>query len=92
MVAETPYVEVDVAALDRNVEEVAAAAAANGVALRPHVKTHKCATIARRQVAGGAVGLTCAKLSEAEVLAGHGFDDLFVCYPLVGVERLRRLR
>jgi len=56
------------------------------------VKTHKCATIARRQVAGGAVGLTCAKLSEAEVLAGHGFDDLFVCYPLVGVERLRRLR
>jgi D-serine deaminase-like pyridoxal phosphate-dependent protein len=92
MTPETPYVRVDPAALDRNVSEMAAACAEHGVALRPHIKSHKCATIARRQVAHGAVGLTCAKLSEAEVLARHGFDDLFVCYPLVGAERLRRLR
>jgi D-serine deaminase-like pyridoxal phosphate-dependent protein len=89
---ETPYLRVDPVALERNLAEVAEACAAHGVALRPHVKSHKCATIARRQLALGAAGLTCAKLSEAEVLARHGCDDLFVCYPLVGAERLRRLR
>lgn len=89
---ETPFLRVDRARLDRNLEEMAAAAAENGVALRPHVKTHKCATIARRQLAHGARGLTTAKLSEAEALAGAGLDDLFVCFPLVGTERLRRLR
>jgi D-serine deaminase-like pyridoxal phosphate-dependent protein len=92
MELETPYLRVDPAALERNLAEVADACASNGVALRPHIKSHKCATIARRQLALGAAGLTCAKLSEAEVLARHGCDDLFVCYPLVGAERLRRLR
>ena len=53
-----------------------------GVALRPHVKTHKCLEIAERQVRAGADGLTVATVAEAEVFAAAGFDDLFIAYPL----------
>jgi D-serine deaminase-like pyridoxal phosphate-dependent protein len=66
-------------------------ARAAGVGLRPHVKTHKTLEIARRQVAAGAVGLTVAKTSEAEVFAAAGFSDVFVAYPVVGADKARRL-
>src|SRR5215212_8503313 len=61
-----------------------------GVGLRPHVKTHKIAEIARMQLDAGAVGITVAKLGEAEVLPG---DDVLVAYPIVGAKtaRLRSL-
>jgi D-serine deaminase-like pyridoxal phosphate-dependent protein len=57
-------------------------AARAGLALRPHVKTHKSIEIGHRQVRAGAVGITVATLSEAEVFAAAGFDDIFVAYPL----------
>lgn len=79
---ETPYVAVDVDVLDRNVAGMAAVARERGLALRPHAKTHKCLEIARRQVEHGAAGLTVATVSEAEVFAGGGFDDLFIAYPI----------
>lgn len=88
---ETPAVLVDLDVLERNVAGMAAAAREAGKRLRPHAKTHKCPDIARLQVAAGARGLSFAKLSEAEVFADAGFDDLFVAYPVVGADKARRL-
>jgi D-serine deaminase-like pyridoxal phosphate-dependent protein len=62
-----------------------------GVRLRPHAKTHKCPEIGRIQLAGGASGLSVAKIGEAEVFALAGFDDLFVAFPAVGEDKGRRL-
>src|ERR1700682_5979900 len=59
-----------------------------GVALRPHVKTHKIAEIAQMQLDAGAIGITVAKLGEAEVLPGK---DVLVAYPLMK-EKVPRLR
>lgn len=78
----TPYLRVDVARLRHNVAGTAQRAAAAGVALRPHAKTHKCAEIARLQLEAGAVGLTVATVGEAEVFVEHGAEDVFVAYPL----------
>lgn len=78
----TPFLAIDLAVLDANIERVAAWADARGVALRPHVKTHKSPEIARRQVDAGAAGITVATIGEAEVFAQNGCDDLFIAYPL----------
>lgn len=80
----TPRVIVDVDVLDRNIAEMARRLKAEGVDMRPHVKTHKIVEIARRQLAAGAIGLTVATIGEAEVFveASSDFDDLFIAYPL----------
>ena len=88
----TPHVLVDREVLGRNLHAMQESAAAAGLALRPHAKTHKSLEVARLQLAAGAVGLTVATVSEAEVFAGV-CDDLFVAYPLwVDDERATRLR
>jgi len=78
----TPFLRVAVDRLRHNVERTAARAAAAGVALRPHVKTHKSPDIARMQLDAGAVGITVATIGEAEVFADQGFQDLVIAYPL----------
>ncbi|GAA4663249.1 alanine racemase [Gordonia humi] len=78
----TPTVIVDEQILDRNIAAMARVMADKGIALRPHVKTHKIVEIARKQVDAGAAGLTVATIGEAEVFAAAGFDDLFIAYPL----------
>lgn len=89
----TPALVVDRDVLEVNIAETAALAATRGVALRPHAKTHKSPDIARLQLGAGAVGLTVATISEAEVFAAAGFTDLFIAYPLwVDPEKGRRLR
>ncbi len=62
----------------------------SAVDLRPHVKTHKIPAIARKQIEAGAVGVTVAKISEVEVMADGGIADIFVAYPLVTEEKIRR--
>ncbi|MFW0784366.1 alanine racemase [Gordonia sp. CPCC 206044] len=82
---DTPYLRVDVARLERNIEATADRARSAGVQLRPHAKTHKCAQIADRQLDAGAVGLTVATIGEAEAFVDHlppGSADLFIAYPL----------
>ncbi len=64
----------------------------HGLRMRPHAKTHKSASVARRQMAHGAAGLTVATMQEAEVFAGAGVRDLLVAHPPVGEPKLRRLR
>ena len=89
----TPALLVDRNILDRNIARMAESARSRGLSLRPHAKTHKCLEIARRQLDAGARGLTVATVSEAEVFADAGFDDLFVAYPLwVDTARGARLR
>jgi D-serine deaminase-like pyridoxal phosphate-dependent protein len=65
-----------------NIDRLQADLAARGVALRPHVKTHKSVRIARLQVDAGASGLTVGTLGEAEVMASAGLRDLFLAYPI----------
>jgi len=78
----TPFLVVDIDRLDANIAAMAAHARALGVNLRPHTKTHKCIEIARRQLAAGAVGITVATLSEADVLVASGATDIFVAFPV----------
>ena len=89
----TPHVQLDLDRLEANIATLQQAAQAAGLTLRPHAKTHKSLEIARRQIAAGAVGLTVATVSEAEVFVDGGVDDLFIAYPLwVDAERAERLR
>jgi D-serine deaminase-like pyridoxal phosphate-dependent protein len=62
-----------------------------GVANRPHIKTHKNAVLARRQVEAGAIGVACQKLGEAEVMADAGITDILICYNIIGAARSGRL-
>jgi len=87
---ETPVPVVDLDRLAFNLDRMAAYATLHGLRLRPHVKTHKSPRIAAEQMRLGAVGLTCATLREAEVMA-EACDDLLLAYPPVGAARLERM-
>src|SRR2546428_2340289 len=87
----TPVAVVDEEVIERNLARMAKLAADHQVKLRPHAKTHKSAYMARRQMAHGAVGLTCATFTEAEVFADAGVDDLLIAHPPVGRPKLERL-
>ncbi len=88
----TPVLVVELGALDRNIAAMAAFARANGLKLRPHAKTHKSPDIAKRQVAGGAIGICCAKLGEAEALADGGVTTgLHITSPVVSAPAIARL-
>jgi D-serine deaminase-like pyridoxal phosphate-dependent protein len=88
---DTPALIVDAVALQSNIERMAQTAAAHKVALRPHAKTHKSPSIARRQLAAGAVGICCATLLEAEAMAREGVTGLLVTSPVVGRDRAARV-
>ena len=87
---ETPHLLIDVLRMRRNIEKMSGIARELGVRLRPHVKTHKIPTIAREQLEVGAAGITVAKVSEAEVMAGAGIQGIFIAYPLVTVSKIER--
>lgn len=75
-----PIVLVDV--MQDNIDRMQGFAAQHNLDVRPHVKTHKCVEIGRRQVMAGAVGVTAGNVGEAEVFAAAGFDDIFIAYPI----------
>ena len=79
----TPALVVDLDILESNLSTMAQRADALGVALRPHIKTHKCVEIGKRQLAHGAAGITVSTVYEAEVFADHGFDDIVWAFPFV---------
>ena len=88
---ETPVLTGDLDAIERNVSRMQAYCDEHGVALRPHIKTHKLPELARLQLEAGAVGITCQKLGEAEVMADAGFEDILLSFPLVGAAKAERL-
>lgn len=79
----TPALLLDLDVLERNLRRMAERTRALGVALRPHLKTHKCVEVAERQRALGARGVTVATLYEARAFADHGFDDITWAFPLI---------
>lgn len=88
---DSPAILIDVNRVQSNIEKAQAHADACGVKLRPHIKTHKLPFFARRQLEAGAVGITCQKLGEAEVMADAGIADIFLPYNILGKKKLDRL-
>jgi D-serine deaminase-like pyridoxal phosphate-dependent protein len=88
---DTPALVVDLDIFERNLRRVANYAREHNLRLRPHAKTHKAVWIGRRQLDLGAAGLTCAKVTEAEVMMGAEPHDLLLAYPIMGRVKLDRL-
>ena len=88
---DTPALLIDLPAMTRNIERMAAFAKARGINLRPHVKTHKSVEIARRQVAAGAIGVSCVTLGEAEVMVQGGIPGVLITSPAVTPSKISRL-
>ncbi len=88
---DTPALLLDLDAFERNIQKMADFMAGRAANLRPHVKTHKCSEIAKRQIAAGAQGVTCAKLGEAEAMADAGITDLLIANQIVGKVKIQRL-
>ncbi len=86
---DTPLVAIDLEVVDRNIARTQALADEHGLALRPHVKTHKLPLVAHRQLRAGAVGVACQKVSEAWVMATNGVGPILLTYPLVGAPKWR---
>lgn len=87
---ETPCIVIDMQKVRTNLKAMADHVLGCGCTLRPHVKTHKIPELARLALEYGACGITTAKVSEAEVMADGGVNDIFIAYPLVGDFRIRR--
>lgn len=88
---ETPVPVVDIDRLEANISRLQRYLDKRGIANRPHIKTHKIPAIAQMQMDAGAVGITCQKVSEAEVMADAGLTDIFIPYNIVGESKLARL-
>jgi D-serine deaminase-like pyridoxal phosphate-dependent protein len=89
----TPAVLIDLDIARRNIRRFQDYADAHGLTVRPHIKTHKLPAIARMQLAAGAVGINCQKVSEAEAMVASAPDlsDVLITYNIVGAEKLSRL-
>jgi D-serine deaminase-like pyridoxal phosphate-dependent protein len=88
---DTPSVAIDLDAVERNIARMQSYCDEHGLALRPHVKTHKLPSLAEKQLEAGAVGICCQKVGEAEVFVEAGARDVFVTFPIVGGRKLARL-
>ncbi len=87
---QTPCIVVDLEKVNKNLKEMQDSANSYKCKLRPHIKTHKMVPFAKLQLEYGAAGITCAKVSEAEVMADGGIDDIFIAYPIIGDFRIKR--
>lgn len=90
-VLSTPALVVDLDIFEANIAAMAALLDGTGKTVRPHVKTHRTPELARRQVGGSAVGLTCATVGEAEAMVDAGFDDVLVANEVVDPTKIARL-
>lgn len=88
---DTPALLLDMDAFERNIARLPAALEGRNVRVRAHAKTHKCPEIALRQIAAGAVGVCCQKVSEAEAMVDGGVRDVLVSNQVVGARKLERL-
>jgi len=88
---DTPALLIDLDRVDNNLHQMQQKADRCGVALRPHIKTHKIPELALKQVQLGACGITASKVSEAEVMARAGIQDILIANQIVAVQKLKRL-
>jgi D-serine deaminase-like pyridoxal phosphate-dependent protein len=88
---DTPALLLDLTLMERNITSMAEAFRQLPANLRPHAKTHKTPIIAQKQIAAGAIGITCAKLGEAEVMVAGGVRDVLIANQIVGRQKIERL-
>src|SRR3972149_6137140 len=88
---DTPCLILELDAFERNLARLPESLSGKSIRLRPHAKSHKCPEIALRQIALGAVGVCCQKVSEAEALVAGGVADVLVANEVVGAAKLKRL-
>jgi len=87
---DTPSLCVDLDALESNIAKMQSTTSQNGIASRPHAKTHKCPTIAHMQLDSGSVGICTAKISEAEAMYQHGINEILMTTTNVTTTKIRR--
>jgi D-serine deaminase-like pyridoxal phosphate-dependent protein len=87
----TPAMVLDLEAFEQNIGAYQHQINLHGLRARPHAKSHKCAEIARRQIAAGAVGVCTASLHEAEAMVGQGINNILITSPVIGAGKLDRL-
>ncbi|WP_223702658.1 D-TA family PLP-dependent enzyme [Sutcliffiella deserti] len=88
---DTPSLLLDLEKLQTNIDRMSNFVKKNNLKLRPHIKTHKSIKIAQLQLKSGAVGLTTAKVEEAEVMASTGCKDILIAFPLASPQKLKRV-
>src|SRR5882672_7608588 len=88
---DTPALVLELDAFERNLRTLTESVKGRPLRVRPHAKTHKCPEIAKRQIAHGAVGVCCQKVSEAEALVDGGIEDVLVSNEVVGAPKIARL-
>jgi D-serine deaminase-like pyridoxal phosphate-dependent protein len=88
---DTPALVLDLDRFERNLATMRDAVRGSGARLRPHAKSHKCPEIAKRQIALGAIGICCQKVSEAEAFVDAGIRDVLVANEVVGPVKVKRL-
>jgi D-serine deaminase-like pyridoxal phosphate-dependent protein len=91
LVVSTPALIVDLAVFEANVAAMESMLAGTGTTVRPHVKTHRTPELARRQLGGAAVGVTCATVGEAEAMVDAGIDDVLIANEIVDPRKIARL-
>ncbi len=87
----TPYVKIDFKKVKENITTMVASLAEHHISHRPHIKPHKSVELAQLQIESGAVGITCATLTELEVMAKGGIDNILLAMPLIGEDQWNRL-
>src|SRR4051794_23115109 len=88
---DTPYLLIDLDRVERNIAHAQEWCDGRGLALRPHIKTHKLPQIAHMQLDAGAAGIACQKIGEAEVMEAAGIRDITVTFPIIGAAKVARL-
>jgi D-serine deaminase-like pyridoxal phosphate-dependent protein len=88
---DTPALVIDLNAMERNIRRLQDYFDQHGIGNRPHIKTHKIPAIAHKQVRAGAIGITCQKIGEVEVMADAGLDNILLTYNIIGPQKLERL-
>ena len=88
---DTPALLLDLEAFERNLDRLDNTLAGTGIRVRPHAKSHKCPEIALRQMARGAIGVCCQKVSEAEAMVEGGVMNVLVANEVIGAPKLVRL-
>ncbi|OWW04536.1 alanine racemase [Rhizobium sp. R72] len=87
----TPRPIIDEDRLAANIARAQAYMDRHGLNFRPHIKTHKIPALAAEQIAAGAKGINCQKISEAEAFAAAGFEDILITFNILGPQKLERL-
>jgi D-serine deaminase-like pyridoxal phosphate-dependent protein len=88
---DTPALCLDIDVVQANIQRMADYFQDSSVRLRPHTKTHKSPRLAHMQIAAGAIGVTCAKLSEAEVMVSAGIKDILIANQIIGGTKITRM-